>query len=144
MEATEKDDIFQKALVQEIIFTFTRSGGPGGQHVNKVSSRAELKFNLNDSDVLTSEQKSQIQQKLGNRITKDGFIILSSQEERSQVKNKQIVIDRFLKLIEDALKPVKKRVPSKPPSSSVTKRLEDKKKISELKRTRKKPLDDNS
>jgi len=124
---------------KEIKFRTSRSSGSGGQHVNKVSTKVELLFHVDNSEVLTEEQKAVIRKKLKNRISNDGWLTLSCDETRSQAKNKEIVFDRFMILINEALKPVKKRKPTKPTKTSVEKRLKEKKKKSEKKDQRKKP-----
>jgi ribosome-associated protein len=124
---------------KEIKFRASRSSGAGGQHVNKVSTKVELMFHVDSSEVLTEEQKAVIRKKLKNRISNDGWLTLSCDETRSQAKNKEIVFDRFMALINEALKPVKKRKLTKPTKTSVEKRLKEKKKKSEKKDLRKKP-----
>ncbi len=124
-------------LDNELEFSFSRSSGPGGQSVNKVNSRVELRFEIESSQILTEEQKSRIFSKLSSRISNDGVLHLSGQEERSQVKNKESVIKRFYKLINKALKVHKKRVKTKPSKSSVEKRLKTKREVSEKKQRRK-------
>jgi len=126
-------------LVKEVKYRTSRSSGAGGQHVNKVSTKVELLFHVERSEVLTEEQKSVIRNKLKNRISKDGLLMLYCDETRSQAKNKEIVFERFMELIEDALKPKKKRKPTKPTRSSIEKRLKEKKKKSDKKDKRKKP-----
>ena len=105
--------------------------------MNKVSTKVELLFDVEGSAVLSEEQKITIRQKLKNRISKDGLLILQCGETRSQIKNKEIVFNRFLALLEVALKPVRKRVPTKPSKASVERRLKDKKSHSEKKDLRK-------
>lgn len=139
MVAREPDDPIIDLLLQELDFTFTRGSGPGGQHVNKVNTRVELSFNINESTVLTADQKELISKHLKNRISKEGILILSSKEERSQVRNRQLVIEKFKKLISQALVPPKKRIQTKPPPASKLNRLEEKRKIAEKKQHRKKP-----
>ena len=128
-----------KGFDKEIRYRTSRSSGAGGQHVNKVSTKVELLFDVLNSMVLTEEQKSVVLSKLKNRISGEGLLSLSCDETRSQAKNKEIVYERFVKLIEDALKPEKKRKQTKPTKSSVEKRLKQKKKVSEKKDLRKKP-----
>ena len=113
-------------LNKEVQYRTSRSSGPGGQHVNKVSTKVELIFDVMNSTVLSDNQKEIIVEKLQNRITKDGLLVLQCDESRSQLKNKEIVFERFINLIEQALKPVKKRKPTRPTKSSVQKRLKDK------------------
>lgn len=128
-------------LNKEVKYRTSRSSGAGGQHVNKVSTKVELIFDVNRSAVLSEEQKTIIHDKLKNRISNEGLLILQCDETRSQLKNKEIVFNRFVKLVEDALKPKKERKPTKPTKSSVKKRLYNKKKKSDKKDLRK-PLDD--
>ncbi|MBD0823603.1 alternative ribosome rescue aminoacyl-tRNA hydrolase ArfB [Aestuariibaculum marinum] len=128
-----------EALLEELHFKAIRSSGAGGQHVNKVASKVELSFNLNDSVVLDDLQKGRLQDKLQNRLTNEGVVILQCGESRSQHKNKELIIKRFLDLIEDALKVQKKRVPTKIPKSVIKKRLKRKKNQSLKKENRKKP-----
>ena len=125
-------------LLSEVDFRFSRSSGPGGQSVNKVSTQVELLFNIHRSFFLTDDQKDKINVKLKNRINSDGVLILKCNETRSQLKNKEIVISRFLELIKDALKPVKKRKPTVPSKSSIERRLNLKKIQSAKKKDRKK------
>lgn len=129
----------EEDLVQELTFKAVRSSGSGGQHVNKVSSKVELIFNLFDSSVLNDQQKLLLQQNLQNRLTKNGILILQSGETRSQHKNKDLVIKRFLNLIKSSLIIPKKRVPTKIPKSVVRKRLKSKRNLSEKKANRRKP-----
>jgi len=129
------------SLNKEVKYRTSRSSGAGGQHVNKVSTKVELIFDVNGSAVLSEEQKMIIHEKLKNRISNEGLLILHCDETRSQLKNKEIVFIRFITLMEDALKPEKERKPTKPTKSSVEKRLYNKKKKSDKKDLRK-PLDD--
>lgn len=124
-------------LNKEVRYRTSRSSGAGGQHVNKVSTKVELTFDVDNSTVLSDEQKVIILEKLKNRISKEGLLTLQCDETRSQLRNKEIVFDRFFNLIEEALKPEKERKPTKPTKTSVEKRLKDKKKKSEKKDLRK-------
>ncbi|MGE5944895.1 MAG: alternative ribosome rescue aminoacyl-tRNA hydrolase ArfB [Flavobacteriales bacterium] len=127
------------ALLNELTFKATRSSGAGGQHVNKVSSKIELVFNLEESSIFNEEQKERLQNKLQNRLTKEGVLMLQCDESRSQHKNKELVIKRFLELIEKSLIIPKKRVPTKIPRAVIKKRLKSKRNLSEKKAYRKKP-----
>ncbi len=128
-----------EALLKELTFKAIRSSGAGGQHVNKVASKVELSFNLNASLVLNDDQKQRLLHKLENRLTKEGFLILQCGESRSQHKNKELIICRFLNLIRTGLIIPKKRVPTKIPKSVIRKRLKNKRNLSEKKANRKKP-----
>lgn len=124
-------------LINEISYRFSRSSGPGGQSVNKLSTQVELLFNVEDSVELSEGQKLLIMEKLRNRITKEGILTLKCDETRSQLKNREIVTKRFRKLIEDAIKPEKTRKPTKRSKASVEKRLRNKKIQSDKKKNRK-------
>lgn len=126
-------------LKSEISYKAVRSSGSGGQNVNKVATKVELYFNLLESQFLESYQKEKLQNYLVNRITKDGILILSCGETRSQLKNKTIVTKRFFQLIEEGLKEDKERLSTKIPKAVKRKRLAIKKKTSEKKANRKPP-----
>jgi ribosome-associated protein len=124
------------SLLPELQFTTSRSGGPGGQHVNKVSTKVTLKFDVRNSKLLTPEEKAQIEERLRSKLTADGVLILSSQEMRSQLANRDNVIAKFDKLVARVFAIRKKRKATKPTKASVEKRLQEKKKLSEKKRYR--------
>ncbi len=130
---------YEEAILHELAFKAIRSSGSGGQHVNKVSSKVELTFNLSESLLFDDDQKERLLRKLQHRLTKEGVLILQCGESRSQHKNKEIIIKRFLVLIKDALKVPKKRKPTKVPKSVIKKRLKSKRKQSEKKVNRQKP-----
>jgi len=121
----------------EFIFQATRSSGPGGQNVNKVSSKVELRFNYLNSAWLNEEEKALIASKLVNKINNLGEIVLTAQTDRSQLKNKEIVIEKFYSLLERVLTPQKKRFKTKPTRSSIEKRLESKRVRAVIKANRK-------
>jgi len=129
----------EEAILQELTFKGIRSSGSGGQHVNKVSSKVELTFNLSESLIFKDDEKERLLVKLQHRLTKEGVLILQCGESRSQHKNKDIIIKRFLALIKDGLKVPKKRKPTKVPKSVIKKRLKSKRKQSEKKVNRQKP-----
>ncbi len=116
----------------------SRSGGAGGQHVNKVSSKVELRFHVDNSSLLSAEEKQVIKQKLATKINNQGYLQLVSQAERSQLLNKQTAIKKFYNLLEKALTPVKQRKDTKPTNASVQERLQEKKKVSGRKQQRSK------
>lgn len=126
-----------ESLINEVKFKFSRSSGPGGQHVNKVSTQVELYFDLEKSVILSTEQKLVISEKLKTRISNNGILALKCDDTRSQLKNKEIVLSRFIELVEEALKPVKKRRPIRRSKASVEKRLKEKKIQSDKKKYRK-------
>lgn len=128
-------------IARELKFKFTPSSGPGGQNVNKVSTRVEVRFNVMESNVLSYDQKEIIFVRLQNRINATGDLIIICDETRSQIKNRELAISKIEKLIEDALKPVKKRKATKPTKASVEKRLKEKKKVTEKKKFRKDDID---
>ena len=129
----------QEQILNELQFKAIRSSGPGGQHANKVSSKVELSFQIAASDGLTERQEKRLFLKLGNKLSKEGVLILQCDESRSQHKNKDLVIKRFFKLLEKSLIVPKARKKSKPTRSSIEKRLKSKKIASLKKINRSKP-----
>lgn len=126
-------------LISEIVLKAIKSSGSGGQNVNKVSTKIELHFDIVNSSKLTIDEKSLILKNLRARITKNNILVLQCDESRSQLKNKQMVKQRFLNLIQKALIVQKRRIPTKRPKSVKLKRLEIKKQTSQKKQYRKKP-----
>jgi ribosome-associated protein len=126
-------------LINEVQFKAIRSSGAGGQHVNKVSSKVELSFDLHQSLVFNERQKERLLYKLKHRLTKEGVLISQCGESRSQHKNKELIIKRFLELIKVSLIIPKRRIPTKIPKSVIRKRLKNKRKLSDKKANRKKP-----
>ena len=129
----------EAAVIKELNFKGIRSSGVGGQHVNKVSSKIELSFNIEISLVLNEEQKKIIQYKLSNRITKEGLLILQCGDSRSQHRNKNIAIVRAIQLLKSALHIQKKRIRTKTPRAVVFKRLKNKRVNAIRKANRRKP-----
>ena len=129
-------DIRERDFQDEFVFQTSRSGGPGGQNVNKVSSKVELRFRVADSALLNYDEKTIIIEKLSNKINKLGELVIVSQTDRSQKKNKEKVIEKFYLLIIKALTPRKKRLKTKPTRASVEKRLESKREQATLKANR--------
>ena len=120
----------------ELTFTFTRSPGPGGQNTNKVNTRVTLRFDVDGSPSLTSGQRARIRKSLATRINRDGVLQIVSSKERTQLGNRRAVVQRFVELLGEALKPAKPRKKTRPPASAKRKRRADKAHHSTLKRTR--------
>jgi ribosome-associated protein len=129
----------REKIISELSFKAVRSSGPGGQNVNKVSSKVVLTFDLKNSKALNEEEKFLLQTKLSSRLTTDLVLILNCDEDRSQLKNKEIVTKRFLEIIKNGLIVPKERKATKIPKSVIRKRIKDKKNISEVKKNRRKP-----
>jgi ribosome-associated protein len=127
-----------KELKQELSFSVSRSGGPGGQNVNKVNSKVTIKFDVINSQVLTPEEKEIIKKKLSTKLTKEGILVLTSQESRSQLENKEEVLKKFEALIIRAFIKQKSRRPTKPSKGAVQRRIKSKKQLSEKKEWRRK------
>ena len=126
-------------IVKELQFKAVRSSGAGGQNVNKVSSKVVLTFDLKQSQALTEEEKIVLENKLANRLTSEQLLILHCDEYRSQLKNKEVVVKKFLKVIENGLKIPKQRKETKIPRAVKEKRLQEKKSTASIKENRKKP-----
>lgn len=129
-------------ILQELKFKAVRSGGAGGQHVNKVSTKVELILNLASSKAFNDSEKERLYKKLNKRLTSENKLLVQCDESRSQHKNREIAEDRLLKLIEEALKIPKKRKKTSPSKASVEKRLKSKRVVAKKKTSRKKPEDD--
>jgi ribosome-associated protein len=123
-------------LVEEARFNFSRSGGKGGQNVNKVETKVEMVFDVVNSLMLNDMQKEKIAKRLANRMDKEGNLRIVSQAGRTQLANRKNTVDRFVKLIFSALRKEKKRIKTERSQSSKTQILEKKKKHSEKKRRR--------
>jgi ribosome-associated protein len=126
----------------EIRFKYTASSGPGGQNVNKVATRVGLSWNVAESSALGPRQRARILERLRSRIDRSGTLRLSSDRYRSQLRNRVDVVERLVALVADALKPVKRRVPTAPSAAARERRLRDKKRRSETKRRRSVPRDE--
>ncbi|CAM3969117.1 alternative ribosome rescue aminoacyl-tRNA hydrolase ArfB [Flavobacterium weaverense] len=126
-------------ILSEVTYKAVRSSGAGGQNVNKVSSKVVLSFDLKNSQALSDEEKLLLETNLSSRLTNDLVLILNCDEDRSQLKNKEIVTKRFLAIVKNGLIIPKERKPTKIPKSVIRKRIKYKKTISEIKKTRRKP-----
>jgi ribosome-associated protein len=126
-------------IIKELNFKATRSSGAGGQHVNKTSSKIELSFDLANSNSFNENDKNILKAKLASKLTKENVLILFCEETRSQHRNKDLAIKRFLNLIKTNLIRPKKRRTTKPSKGAIKKRVETKKRTSVKKALRKKP-----
>lgn len=126
-------------LAPELLFTTSRSGGPGGQNVNKVNSKVTLQFDVQNSRILTEDQKNIIADKLSSRLTREGILILTAQESRSQIENKARVLEKFDEVLSVAFAKRKIRKATKPSKAAKRERLKKKKVVSEKKKWRRKP-----
>lgn len=126
-------------ILQELDYKAVRSSGAGGQNVNKVASKVVLSFDLANSQSLTDEEKALAETRLASRLTTEKILILQCDEDRSQLRNKDIVTRRFLELMDNALKEVKPRKATKIPRAVIKKRIENKRRQSEIKQSRRRP-----
>jgi ribosome-associated protein len=124
------------AFLPEITFQTSRSSGPGGQNVNKVESRVELRWHLQNSQVLSEAQKQLILEKLANQLTAEGYLLVTAQDDRSQLRNKEIALTRFHQLLQKSLRRPKPRRATRPSAGAVRQRLEGKKRQGEKKANR--------
>jgi ribosome-associated protein len=129
----------REQLVSELTFKAVRSSGAGGQNVNKVSSKVILTFDIPKSQGLSEEEKTLLVINLNSRLTSENVLILNCDEDRSQLKNKEIIIKRFLELIKKGLFVPKERKATKVPKAAIRKRIKDKKNLGEIKKSRRKP-----
>jgi ribosome-associated protein len=128
---------------EELDFAASRSSGPGGQHVNKASTRITLRFDLEATAALTPEQKALVRARLPTRISKQGILSVSAQRERSQSANRRLAVERFAELLQEALAVPADRRPTRVPRGVRRRRLKDKKRRGELKRQRGRRLADD-
>ena len=130
-------EAIQVNFLPELTFKTSRSGGKGGQNINKVSTKVELNFDVLHSALLTEEQKEKVITKLGKRITKEGILRIVVQSERSQLYNKRLAINKFYELLKKSFLEKKKRRLTKPSKVAIEKRLNEKKMTGEKKKQRK-------
>lgn len=135
---TETTPVNIPDLSAEFQFITSRSSGPGGQNVNKVNSKVELRFDIQNSLLLTDRQKEILRQKLASKITAEGQLCVVSQRDRSQLSNKEDAVLKFYALLAKALKPIRPRKKTAPSQGSVEKRLTSKRIKSEIKQSRQK------
>lgn len=129
----------REQLFTELSFKAVRSSGAGGQNVNKVSSKVVLTFDILKSQGLSEEEKTLLVTNFSSRLTSENILILNCDEDRSQLKNKEIVIKRFLELIKKGLFVPKERKATKIPKAAIRKRIKDKKSLGKIKKSRRKP-----
>ncbi len=129
--------------VDELRFETSRGGGPGGQNVNKVSTRVTLRFDVAGSPSLSDRAREILRERFRSRLTNDGELVLHSSEHRDQPRNRAAAIGRFVALVTEALTPRKKRRPTRPTRGSVERRIQARKRRSELKRQRRPPRHDD-
>lgn len=123
----------------ELEFRFSRSGGPGGQHVNKAETKVEVLFDVVNSPTLTDAQRRRVMRRLSNRIDGDGVLHVTSQATRSQQQNRERAVEKLAALLENAIQPSKKRKPTRPSRAAEERRLNEKKQRGEIKRLRRDP-----
>lgn len=128
-----------QTILKELTFKAVRSSGPGGQHVNKTASKVTIHFNIRTSKVFTDLEKERLEDKLGHRMSSDGILILSCSESRSQHRNKAIVIDRLVRLLQKSLQVPKTRKKTGPSKNAIEKRIKFKKNQAIKKANRKPP-----
>ncbi len=133
-----EQDIKNIDFSSEWEFLTSRSSGKGGQHVNKTETKVELRFNIPESKIFTEEEKQRLLKNLQTKITNQGILQITSDNERSQYLNKKDVINRFYKIMEEALKVYEERKPTTEPEYINEKRLKDKKIQSKKKKEREK------
>ena len=129
-------------ILKEVDFKAVRSSGAGGQHVNKVSTKVILIFDLEKSEALSDQEKEQLRQSLRSSLTKENLLIIQAAETRSQFKNRKTAEDRLLKLLNEGLVKKPKRKKTKPGKLAKEKRLKSKRLLSQKKQSRKKPETD--
>jgi ribosome-associated protein len=130
----------ERGIEDEFQYKTSRSSGAGGQNVNKLSTKVELRFNISESKILSEGEKLILIERLSQKLTQDGYIIVVSQVERTQLKNRERCKDKFYKIISKALFKPRERILTLPTEESKKKRMESKRHLSEKKEFRKKPF----
>ena len=120
----------------EVKESFIRSSGPGGQHVNKVATAVQLRFNAKNSGNISKEVYNRLRTIAGSKLTEDGNLIIVSRVHRSQIQNRQVALDKLISLLQQAAKKPKRRKKTRPSRASVEKRLRNKRLQSEKKKSR--------
>jgi ribosome-associated protein len=131
------DELKKRNFENDFVYTTSRSNGPGGQNINKLNTKVELRFNVNDTKLLTDAERELIRKKLPNKINLEGELILVAQSERTQLMNKKLVTEKFYFIISKALTSLPKREATRHTISSVRKRIEKKRKLGYKKSMRK-------
>jgi ribosome-associated protein len=121
---------------REIELDFVRSPGHGGQNVNKVSSAVQLRFDVQNSPSLPEDVRQRLAKLSGKRLTSDGILVLEAHQYRTQEQNRQVAIDRLVRLVQQASRPTRPRIKTRPSRAAIQRRLEAKRKRSEIKRQR--------
>ena len=132
----QNPDSLEQAIAESCRFTYSRSGGPGGQNVNKVNTRATVLFDVAACAILTDNQKAQVLDRLSTRTGRDGLIRVTSQRHRTQMRNREAALARLVELVRDALTDAPPRTQTKKPRSADRRRLDAKRRRSGLKRLR--------
>lgn len=126
----------------ELSFEVSRGGGPGGQNVNKVATRVTLRFDVAGSPSLSDSVRDLLRERLGSRLTNEGVLVLHASEHRDQPRNRSAAVSRFVHLLTEALTPVKPRRATRPTRGSVERRIQARKRRSDVKRQRRPPRAD--
>jgi ribosome-associated protein len=127
----------------EIIESASRSSGPGGQHVNKTSTRVTLRWNARTSSALTATQRRRLLRCLASRLTRDGELLVHASRQRSRARNRELARERLAELVRDAVAAPRRRIATRPSAGSKARRIDSKRARSSVKRTRRRPADDD-